>query len=727
MREKQPFNTGWSFHYGELPTEQPLSHISCYRNSKNAYRDGVHDPNYIEVNWSNYIKNGTKLELPHDFVIELTPKMELGGGRGFLLGETSLYRKVFTLDESYRGKHLSLYFEGIAIHSEIYVNGCLLKQSFSAYVPIDVDITDVALFGDQKNVVVVKAIIPDKPEGWWYQGGGIYRNVWLIATDKVYVDLYGVYVHPQKQENDTWLVPIETTVCNDKAESKTVRILSEILYSGQTVASTATDISVAPYDKQTAESACRMADPKLWDIDSPHLYTLRTTIYDGEDAIDNYDTTFGFREIRFDKDKGFFINGRNEKIKGVCAHQDFGLMGLVLPASIARHRIRLFKEMGVNGYRCAHNMASTEEMDACDRMGMLVYAETRHFSSSEMRMEELRLLVKRDRNRPSVICWSVGNEEIYLSNTETGARIAERLHYEVKKYDKTRPTTAALSNSPYGNKALRHNLIAPLDIMSYNYSIDSHAEFRAEYPDKPFIVSECDALQTSRGHFYGDDPTAGLFHSYDHVIPYNEFNLLRSQSFAYAMENDSVAGLFVWAGTEHRGEAKWPRLCSQSGLIDLYLQKKEAFYQTKSQYDRTPMVHINPSSWNFAGLDGMPIKVVVFTNCSEVELILNDVSLGIKQTPPHYENPEWMVDYTRGELMAIGYKDGKEVCRDRIATTGKPHALRLYEDTVDAGAGEVHLFTCVCVDENGNEIVLNQGKTWICNIWEEYADYAEWN
>jgi beta-galactosidase len=442
----------------------------------------------------------------------------------------------------------------------------------------------------------------------------------------------------------------------------------------------------------------------LWDIDTPNLYTLRTTLYDGDTAIDKYDTKFGFREILFDKDKGFFINGRNEKIKGVCAHQDFGLMGLVLPSSIARHRIRLFKEMGVNGYRAAHNMASVEEMDACDSMGMLVYAETRYFSSSEERMEELRILLKRDRNRPSVICWSVGNEEVYLSNTEMGARIAERLHYEVRKYDKTRPTTAALSNSPRGDAEHRHELIAPLDIMSYNYSIIRHAEFRADYPDKPFIVSECDALQTSRGHFYGDDATAGLFHTYDHVTSVNEFNMLRSASFAYAMEDESVAGLFVWAGTEHRGEAKWPRLCSQSGLVDLYLQKKEAFYQTKSQYDSTPMVHINPSSWNFAGLDGMPIKVVVFTNCSEVELILNGVSLGVKQTPPHYENPEWMVDYTRGELVAIGYMDGKEVCRDRIATTGKPHALRLYEDTVDAGAGEVHMFTCVCLDENGNEV-----------------------
>ena len=696
MREKLLFNYGWKFHRKDITEEIPVTKNMTYWRTKTGSSTTVPSASFDTHNWVD-------VTLPHDYVIEDTPDPKKDNAIGYLRGETSWYRKEFILDESDRDKKLTLYFEGIAIESEIYLNGVLLARNHSAYTPIEVDITDTALFGTRKNVLAVHCIIPTIPEGWWYQGGGIYRDVYLVKTDKLCVDTWGVYVNPVKCENGGWDVNIETTLRNDSKTARNAHIVHEAVgKDGKVLFTAECDAEVSTFGKVAVNSSTSVCNPLIWDIDSPNLYTLVTSVYEDGELCDEYKVRFGFREFRFDADHGFFLNGRNIKLKGVCCHGDYGLTGIVLPKSVARYRLELLREMGANSYRSAHNMADEATMDACDELGILVFAETRYFNSSPECIEQLEMLVKRDRSRPSVICWSVGNEEPH-QNTETGMRLAARMSAAVKKLDTTRPTTLVCCDVP---KELE-DISAPtarrsVDIISYNYSLALHDDLHKIYPDKPFVITETCALQTTRTHYFDDDYSKGYFSAYDHVMSRSDFNnCTRSETWAHIAERDYIAGGFVWAGIEHRGETVWPRLCSQSGLLDLYLQKKDAYYQTMAQYSEKPMIHLVPGSWNFEGLDGKEIRVVTYTNCDESEVFLNGRSLGRKATPEHFENSEWSVPYEKGTLTAVAYRDGKEIARDEVVTSGKAAALKIVCDTPNVSLGDTVLFTCYCVDSEG--------------------------
>ena len=696
MREKLLFNDNWKFHRKDIEEEIPVTKNETYWRTKTGSSTIVPAESFDTHNWVG-------VTLPHDYVIEETPDKDKDNAIGFLRGETSWYRKEFFLNECDKEKRLVLYFEGIAIECEIYLNGVLLARNHTAYTPIEVDITDTAYFGSRKNVLAVHCIIPKVPEGWWYQGGGIYRDVYLIKTADVSVDTWGVYVKPERTSEKEWKVSIETTLRNDSNDIRDAHIVHEAFSkNGAKLFGAECDAEIKCFDKSVAVCGTYAQNPLIWDTDSPNMYTLKTSVYENGEIIDTYETRFGFREFRFDANEGFFLNGKNIKLKGVCCHGDYGLTGIVLPKSVARYRLELFKEMGANSYRSAHNMADEATMDACDDLGILVFAETRYFNSSPECIEQLEILVKRDRNRPSVICWSVGNEEPH-QNTETGMRLAARMSAAVKKLDTTRPTTLVCCDVP---KELG-DISAPtarrsVDIISYNYSLALHDDLHKIYPDKPFVITETCALQTSRAHYFDDDYAKGYFSAYDHVMSRSHFNnCTRSETWAHIMEHDFIAGGFVGAGVEHRGETMWPRLCSQSGLLDLYLQKKDAYYQTMAQYSEKPMIHIVPASWNFDGLEGKPIRVVTYTNCDESEIFLNGRSLGRKATPEHYENAEWSVPYEKGTLTAIAYRDGKEIARDEVITSGKATALKIVCDTPDVSYGDTVLFTCYCVDGEG--------------------------
>ncbi len=702
MREIIGFNEGWLFHRADIKEEVPVTKNETYWRTKTGSSTIVPADNFDTHNWDS-------INLPHDYVIEDIPDPKKDNAIGFLRGETSWYRKNFFLPEADKNKRLVIYFEGIAIHSEIYLNGHLLARNYSAYNPIVVDITDAARFGESRNVLAVHCIIPEVPEGWWYQGGGIYRNVKLIKTDLVSVDTWGVYVNPIKISDNSWDVQIETTVRNDAMTPCKVKTISKAIDRDRNVLFEASGSGeVNSYERAVIKYNAVANSPKIWDIDSPEIYTLITEVFCDNEIVDTYETRFGFREFYFDADQGFFLNGKNRKIKGVCCHGDYGLTGIVLDESVAYYRLKLLKEMGANGYRSAHNMADEATMNACDDLGLIVFAETRYFSSDDENMRMLKQLVARDRNHPSVVCWSVGNEEPH-SNTQVGKRMAARMKACVLELDKTRPVTlACCGNDTALNVDVKDMFPAlePLDIVSENYSLEFHDRLHHErFPDKPFVITETCALQTSRAHYFPNDYTKGLFSSYDNILSRNDFNnSYRWETWNHIMERDYIAGGFVWAGIEHRGETLWPRLCSQSGLLDLYLQKKDAYYQTMSHYSETPMVHIVPASWNFEGLEGQPIRVVVYSNCETVELLLNGKSLGKKKSHVNYEAAEWSVPYEKGTISAIAYNGDKECAKDSQTTSDAAATLKIKCDMESPRKNDTVLFTCYCEDKNGNYV-----------------------
>ena len=433
---------------------------------------------------------------------------------------------------------------------------------------------------------------------------------------------------------------------------------------------------------------------RSWDCDNPNLYTVKTVLKKNDETIDENITRIGFRTVEISAKKGFLLNGKKMFINGVCAHQDFGLTGLAVPENIAKYKMKLIKEMGANGYRTSHYQQTSYYLDACDEMGILVMDEARWFESTKESFEQLESLIKRDRNRPSVIFWSTSNEEPNHI-TDVGKRIHRAVAEHIKKFDYTRPITAAEDRTP--EKSTIYNYC---DIVGINYNLDIYDKVHEMCPDKPLFASECCATGTTRDWNYDTD-TQGRIRDKD--VDTNSWFLGREKTYKFLRERTFVFGCFQWIAVEHRGEAMWPRICSVSGALDLFLQKKGAFYQNKSHWTNEPMVHIVPH-WNFKGLEGEEVLVTVYTNCDELELFLNRKSCGRKQIEK-YGHGEWNVPYEAGELEVFGYRNGKIVTEDKRTTTGNAVSLRLTLcNEFEANGRDLALFTCECLDENGNVV-----------------------
>lgn len=699
MREKILFDDNWKFHRGDLPMRNTVMKGPDYIGAKTERMlIGPASYDYIDISDSyNPAKMSGDLweniNLPHDYIIEGTPSKEYPQALGYLKYENAWYRKHFTLDENDKDKRITLYFEGVATNATIYVNGCLMKHNFCGYTPFEVDITDIAFF-DKENVLSVYTDCTTH-EGWWYQGGGIYRHVWLIKTNPIAVDLWGVFVNPVKTD-DSWNVHIETTVLNALLNDEGIRLYSAVTDSdGTELTHTETELTAKLKSKATVNQCLSVDNPKLWDIASPNMYTLVTKIYKSneDEPIDEIETKFGFRTFRFDSKKGFILNDRQVKLKGICSHQDYGLTGKAVPDNVYRYRIDLIKEMGANAYRTSHYPHAEATMDALDENGILVMDETRWYESTDEGIAQLEALIKRDRNHPSVILWSVGNEEP-KHVTEQGRRIAGSMIAAARRLDSSRPITTAVSNDPINSTVL--DLV---DVIGVNYNLAQYDEIHKRYPDMPFVSTECCATSTVRGDY---DDFKAFTSAYDKDN--NDWFLGREKTWKFITDREWVSGSFQWIAFEHRGECVWPRLCSVSGAIDLYLQKKDAFYQNKSHWTDKPMVHILPH-WNHRGLEGEPIKVWVYTNCDEVELFLDEKSLG-KQKIERYSHGEWEVSYKAGSLKAVGRNSGQICAEEVVETTGKPVGLKLIPDNkVEYANGrDLLLLTCVCVDEKGREV-----------------------
>lgn len=702
MRENILLDEGWHFHRGDIKVKTPADKGPLYSQSKTErMRWGAACVEYNDTpdsyaEHSEFSQESWKIvKLPHDYVIEGTPSPEENNALGYLHYKNAWYRKHLTFSDADKGKRITLFFEGVATHATVYFNGSPVVRNYCGYTGFEADITDLIRY-DSDNVIAVY-VNTQSHEGWWYEGGGIYRDVWLVKTDKTSIDRYGIFVHAHRKTDEAWELHAEITLNNISYKKEDVRLEIRML-DAENITAAATELSgvAENFGKTEFKAVLPIKNPHLWDINDPYLYTAEVMVYKNGVLCDSDITATGFREFKADPDKGLFLNGKHIKIFGVCMHEDCGLTGKAVPENIQKYKISLIKEMGANGYRCSHYPQSRAIMDALDEQGLIALAETRWFDSSEFGLRELEFLIKANRNRPSVYCWSIGNEESLFKSDE-GRRIFKRMKAFAERLDPTRPITAAVDKEP--GKAV---VQSEVDIVGVNYNLDAFDKLHKTYPQKSIFSSECCATGSTRDWYYDDNPQKGYINAYDKDT--NKWFLGRERTFKFMMEREYIQGFYQWNSFEHRGECVWPRLCSASGAIDLFLQKKDAFYQNLSHWTDKPMIHLMPH-WNLHEFAGSCVDVRAYTNCDEAELFLNGQNLGRVEVEK-YGHAEWFVKFVSGKLEVIGYKNKKRAAYDFIETTGEPCKLqlRLENNNFLKCGGDAAIITCYTVDKDGREV-----------------------
>jgi beta-galactosidase len=664
-REVLSLDSSWRFHLGDIDRALPNTHLAAYMLNKAGYARGGAKPGWDDSDWR-------VVDLPHDWSVEGEFSPEHHVDAGFLPRGIAWYRRHFTLDESDRGRHLSITFDGVATHCTVYVNGHLLHRNFCGYTPFTIDITDVARVGeDEVNTIAVR-VDATYAQGWWYEGAGIYRHVWLTKAHPLHTPDDSIFVQPQKRP-ERWLTEIRLTLANTSAAEIDYVLYTDLLdpQGRQLVRSDTAGRVPARGSKLTGDSL-PITNPRLWSVEEPNRYTIRTQLIVGGELLEERLTPFGYRTVRFDPDHGFFLNDQPIKLKGTCNHQDHAGVGVALPDSLHEFRIRRLKEVRCNAYRCAHHPPARELLDACDRLGMLVIDENRNFGSSPQHLEQLGAMVRRDRNHPSVIAWSICNEEA-IQGTPTAANIARAMTAEVRRLDPSRPVMAAVSGGILNDDGLA----AAMPMVGINYQLPVNGAFHAKHPRVPIVAAETHCVLSTRGT-YETDVTTLVFASDDtETAPWGA---TARETWRFVSSRPWLAGLFVWSGFDYRGEPTphaWPCVSSQFGLMDLCGFPKDAFYLHKAFFTRDaagaePFVHLLPH-WTWPGRDGESIRVRVYTNCDDAELFLNGESLGKQRVDP-LEMAQWHVPYRPGELRATGVRRG-EVASSVVRTAGDAFAL----------------------------------------------------
>jgi beta-galactosidase len=698
-RETLSLDPGWRFHLGDIPNSSFRANgDEAEGGGKGGAAWGAAAPAFDDSQWR-------KLDLPHDWVVEQPFDAGAVRNQGYRRRGIGWYRRQFKLDPSDRSKHLELQFDGVATHCTVWVNGSPVHRNWNGYTSFSIDITPMARYGEQTNNIAVRVDAEDM-EGWWYEGGGIYRHTWLVKRNPVHVVTDGVYANPVKGPNGRWTLPVEATIENSGVSSSKATVEVELADpKDRKVNRIRREANLTPWGRSVVKLSIPVTAPQLWSVDHPNLYSLTTRVVSAQKS-DGIVTKCGFRTLRFDAKKGFFLNDRPLKLQGVCNHQDHAGVGVAVPDSLLEFRLRKLKEMGANAYRSAHNPPSRELLDLCDRMGMLVMDENRHFNASAEYLGQLEWLVRRDRNHPSVILWSLFNEENALQGTEQGRQMARRMVAIVKGLDKTRPVTAAQNGGLLsGALANPQNAALELDVVGINYQVDLYDKIRAAYPDKPIISSEDTSQVMTRGVFATDWPKLALA-SYDDKYPgWASDNHGAWEAIA---KQPSFGGGFIWTGFDYRGEPSpfgWPAVSSYFGCLDLCGFPKTAYYLRQALWvkDR-PILTLAPH-WNWAGKEGQPIRVMAITNAEVVSLYLNGKLISEKPVDP-FRMVEWQVPYAPGRLEAVAMKGGKEVARHSVETTGPAVALRLVPDRPSlAGDGNDTVpVTVQAVDEQGRAV-----------------------
>lgn len=679
-QRENDFDFEWKFHKGDL---------------RQAIKPEFDDSSWRTVN------------LPHDWSIEGPYSSEYASGTGYLPGGIAWYRKSFQLNPSLKGKVIAIEFDGVYNNSEVWINGYHLGKRPYGYLSFQYDMTAFVKFAPETNVIAVRVDHSQFADSRWYTGSGIYRHVRLRITDPLYIAHWGTYATTPVIEQSKTQIKVETTVNNDDKDQRVFELQSDIInQQGKIVASQTTSHTLSEGKDEVVTHQLSVSAPQLWDVELPYLYQLKSTIKEGNKIVDSTTTPFGIRSFHFEPDKGFFLNGKNIKIKGVCLHHDAGCVGAAVPVKMWKRRLELMKQIGVNAIRTSHNPPSPEFLDLCDRMGFIVMDEAfDEFTPGKNKWVEgrnkgtaskagynevfeqwavcdIQDMVRRDRNHPSIILWSIGNEIDYPNDpfshpsmgdeykpenppAENLTKYGRLLVKAIKELDSTRPVTAALADARVSNAVGFAELF---DVVGYNYQEKYYEKEHANYPRRCIIGSE---------------------------------NSSSLSAWEAVEKNDYVAGQFIWTGIDYLGEADaWPNKSWRRGLYDLCGFKKPQAWFRQSIWSDEPMVYLacremttvkkrGPSSLSrramrshFNWPDDAKIRVFCFTNCEEVELFSNDTSLGIKSANEAKERALiWDIPFSSGSLKAVGRHKGGDICKYELRTAGKAARIKLFADT----------------------------------------------
>ena len=686
----------WTFNFGhQYDTEKDFGHATGYFSylTKTGYGDGPAAQGFDDRAWR-------KLDLPHDWAVEqsFSEKASFShgfktAGKGFPEKNIGWYRKKISIPETDNGKIISLKFDGVFRNSKVFFNGYFLGTEQSGYNGFEYDVSAYVNYGGENTIVV--RVDASMEEGWFYEGAGIYRHVYLQKTNPIHVVANGTYV-TSEIKNDNAEVTAQITIENKGNYKGKIEIIQNIIdASGKQIANF-TENATAPEFYKTANytSKLNVKNPLLWDLESPNLYQLLTQIQQNGKIIDSYETPFGIRTIKFDAENGFFLNGKHVKLKGTNNHQDHAGIGTALPDELQYFRIKKLKEMGSNAYRCSHHPPTPELLKACDELGMLVIDETRLMGINDYHLNDLKRMMERDRNHPSIFCWSVGNEEWNIEGGIVGERITNVMQGFTKSIDTTRPVTVGISSG------FRSGISSVVEIMGYNYlgngDIDAH---RNQFKQQPGMGTEEGSTFATRGIYFTDD--AKHYQSAYDRKPRPSFYTIE-EGWKFYAERPYLAGVFFWTGFDYRGEPTpygWPSVTSYFGMMDVCGFPKDNVYYLKSWWGSKPVLHIMPH-WNWSGMEGKEIDVWVHSNCDEVELFLNKKSLGKKKMEVN-SHLEWKVTYTPGTLEAIGYKNGKKILTETKKTTGIAENIQLSLDKENNVNANVSVVTVEVTDKKG--------------------------
>lgn len=680
-----------------------------------------------------------RLDLPHDWSIEGTPDRDApaGGRGGFFPTGTGWYRKTFRLPAGARGRDVWLEFDGVYMNSDVWINGVHLGRRPYGYIGFAYDVGKHLVPG--LNVVALRVDNSAQPNSRWYSGSGIYRHVWLTIVDPLHVGHWGVQVTTPQVDSSRAEVVARTRLENRGASPRRGTLRSVIQLGGRTIAQADMPFSLAAGAQVEFEQRLRVMAPRLWSIEAPTLYTLQSHILEGRRVADLDTTTFGIRTIAFDKDRGFLLNGRRVKLRGVNLHHDGGAVGAAVPERIWQWRLERLKAMGVNAIRTAHNPPAPEFLDLCDQLGFLVMDEAfdewtfgkvphgynRYFA--EWSERDVTDFVRRDRNHPSVVLWSAGNE-IGEQTSPDGAQVLRRLLDIFHREDPTRPVTTGNDQIYADGRPATVEFLSALDIVGYNYPDRWH--------ERREIFAEQDRHDHPEWKMIGTE-TGSIFQSFDEQYSLGDSTVVRAnyttgmltaeRLLKWVALRDYFAGHFMWTGIDYLGESTWPFKGFASGPLDITNHPKDAFYLYQSLWTDRPVLRLFPH-WNWPGREGQTIPVVAYSSCNIVELFVNGRSVGEKRLefPAQgtsggwntYAEPRvfpttndlhlsWDVPYEPGVLRAVGKRrDGAVACEAEVRTAGPPAAIRLTaeRDTVAADARDVALITFAIVDSSGTAV-----------------------
>ena len=726
MLERINFNKGWKFCGEDLYPRNGADGYSGAKSKDNYY--GAASPELDDKEWQD-------VDLPHDYLIdddivtEVTHNIHENANdteravlRGFLHSggcievHAAWYRKWLKVRPKDENSRVYLHFDGVFRDCLLYVNSYYVCRHEGGYESFFVDISDFLDY-EKDNLIAVR-INPEKHEGWWYEGAGIYRNVWVEVSDGIRFVPHGIYACPTVNlETMSADVRITAELSNMLYSDETLKIEWEISdENGKALARGKGEKLVPCRDEAMTEFEAKLHDVTLWDIGKPYLYTLKMCLYLGDILMDEVTTPFGIKHTYFDKDKGFFLNGRHVRIQGVCCHQDHAGVGVAADKSIYEYRISRLLSMGANAYRTAHHMASPELLEVCDRMGFLVFEETRRMSTAPDDFLAIKTMVKRDRNHASVFLWGIGNEELCSQGAPEMARATKSIIHEIRKLDTLRPVTSGVCLKDHCMQHDHPDFLIPvtnnLDVMGFNYESYAWDEYHEKVPNQPIIVTEATSNSSTRG-CYETDKEKGCFWIKDRDnqekckgAPEIKGQNEGEDEWSACSEREYMAGIFIWTGFDYRGEPcpmTYPAIMSYFGIFDYCGFPKDNFYYYKSWWQNEDVLHLLPHM-NLKDKVGEKVDFYAFSNLDSAELFINGKSYGMsynqKDRYIKWEN----VEYETGTAVAVGYKEGKEVKRCEISTVGKPSKICAEVFKTKFSVGDTAIIDIKLVDENGNVV-----------------------